>query len=222
LKVLAALPTELRVRASRLVERFFLDAAGWFRGAEPVPHLSTLAEAVWESRRVTIDYERGDQRVGRVLEPLGLVLKAGTWYTVAMVDGQPRTYRISRVTAATLSDDHFERPRGFDLAAFWAESSAAYERELQRLLVVVRVAPNRIGSLADFVGGKAVEDAEVLDEPDPDGWTRLRLRVDWPEEAPGRLLGLGGDLEVLEPVEVRERLVALARGAVARHATQPG
>jgi predicted DNA-binding transcriptional regulator YafY len=223
LKVLAALPTELRVRASRLVERFYLDAAGWFHGAEPVPHLSTLAEAVWESRRVTIDYERGDQRVGRVLEPLGLVLKAGTWYTVAMVDdGQPRTYRVSRVTAATLSDEHFERPRAFDLAAFWAESSAAYERELQRLTVVVRVAPNRIGSLADFVGGKAVEDAEVLDEPDPDGWTRLRLRVDWPEEAPGRLLGLGGELEVLEPIEVRDRLVALARGAVARHATSPG
>jgi predicted DNA-binding transcriptional regulator YafY len=222
LKVLAALPTELRVRASRLVERFYLDAAGWFRGAEPVPHLSTLAEAVWESRRVTIDYERGDQRVGRVLEPLGLVLKAGTWYTVAGVDGQPRTYRVSRVTAATLSDDHFERPRGFDLAAFWAESSAAYERELERLTVVVRVPRNRIGSLADFVGGKAVEGAEVLDEPDPDGWTRLRLRVDWPEEAPGRLLGLGGDLEVLEPVEVRERLVELARGAITRHATPRG
>lgn len=219
LKVLAALPSELRARASRLVERFLLDAAGWFHGAEPVPHLSTLAEGVWESLRVTIDYERGDQRVGRVLEPLGLVLKAGTWYTVAMVDGQARTYRISRVTGATLSDQHFDRPPGFDLAAFWADSSAAYERELTRLPVVVRVAPDRIGSLADFVGGTAVADAEVLDEPDPDGWTRLRLRVDWPDEAAGRLLGLGGDLEVLEPAEVRERLVALASGAVARHAT---
>jgi predicted DNA-binding transcriptional regulator YafY len=186
-----------------------------------VPHLSTLAEAVWEARRVTIDYERGDQRVGRVLEPLGLVLKAGIWYTVAMVEGEPRTYRVSRVTAAALSDEHFDRPPHFDLAAFWAESSAAYERELTRLPVVVRVAPGRIDSLADFVGGRAVAEAEIIDEPDPDGWTRLRLRVDWPEEAPGRLLGLGGDLEVLEPVEVRERLVALASGAVARHATLP-
>jgi len=37
LKVLAALPPELRVRASRLVERFYLDAAAWFRLDEPVP-----------------------------------------------------------------------------------------------------------------------------------------------------------------------------------------
>src|SRR5215210_3798976 len=34
LKVLAALPPELRARASRLVERFHLDAAAWFRADE--------------------------------------------------------------------------------------------------------------------------------------------------------------------------------------------
>src|SRR3954464_8414180 len=65
LKVLAALPSELRSRASRLVERFHLDAAGWCQASEPVPHLSTLAEAVWETQRVRIDYERGDRLVER-------------------------------------------------------------------------------------------------------------------------------------------------------------
>ncbi|HET7520326.1 MAG TPA: YafY family protein [Candidatus Limnocylindria bacterium] len=222
LKVLAALPGELRARASRLVERFFLDAAGWFHGSEPVPHLSTLAQAVWDSRGVTIDYERGDIRVTREIQPLGLVLKAGTWYVVALFEGEPRTYRVSRVAAATLHDESFERPESFDLAGFWAESSAAYEREIERLPVTVRVRPGHIGQLADFVGGRVVERAEVLDEPDPEGWTRLRLRLDWPDEAPGRLLGMGGDLEVLDPPDVREKLVALASGAVARHATPAG
>ena len=37
LKVLAALPTELRSRASRLVERFHLDAAGWFQASAAGP-----------------------------------------------------------------------------------------------------------------------------------------------------------------------------------------
>jgi predicted DNA-binding transcriptional regulator YafY len=218
LKVLAALPGELRARASRLVERFFLDAAGWFRGAEPVPHLSTMAEAVWESRRVTIAYQRGDRRVERTLEPMGLVLKAGTWYVVAASEGQMRTYRVSRVADAALSEERFERPNGFDLAAFWAESSAAYEREVPRIELRIRLAPHRVRDLADWVGSAAVADAEVLDEPDRDGWTRLRLLVDWPEDAAGRLLGLGGDLEVLDPPAVRAQLVNLASGAVARHA----
>src|SRR5436189_2019123 len=60
LKVLAALPPELRARASRLVERFHLDAAGWFQSDEPVPHLGVLSEAVWESDRVQVRYRRGD------------------------------------------------------------------------------------------------------------------------------------------------------------------
>jgi predicted DNA-binding transcriptional regulator YafY len=221
LKVLAALPGELRARASRLVERFYLDVAGWFHDNEPVPQLATLAEAVWDARPVTIDYERGDRRVVREIGPLGLVLKAGTWYVVALFEGQPRTYRVSRVAQARVEDGHFTRPPDFDLAAFWTESSAAYEREVMRLPVIVRVAPGKLERLAEFVGWRAIEQAEALEGPDPEGWRRFRLLLDWPEEVAGRLLGIGGDLEVLDPPEVRAELVALASGAVARHAPVP-
>jgi predicted DNA-binding transcriptional regulator YafY len=217
LKVLAALPSELRVRASRLVERFYLDAAGWFRGGDSVPHLAAVAEAVWEGRRLWIEYERDDVRVERVLEPLGLVLKAGIWYAVASVEGEIRTYRLSRVTAARPLDERFERPDGFDLAAHWSESIAAYEREVPRIDVTVRVAPARLPALADLLGNQVVADAERLAEPDPDGWTRLVLRLDYPHDAPGRLLGLGRDMEVLGPPEVRARVIELADGVIERH-----
>src|SRR6186713_882531 len=46
LKVLAALPPELRSRATRLGQRFHLDAPGWFRTTEETPHLQPLASAV--------------------------------------------------------------------------------------------------------------------------------------------------------------------------------
>jgi predicted DNA-binding transcriptional regulator YafY len=218
LKVLAALPPELRARASRLVERFHLDAAAWFHAGEPVPNLPALSEAVWTTRRLRVAYERGDTSVERVLEPLGLVLKAGVWYIVAASDGQVRTYRASRVTTAELLDERFERPPSFDLATFWAESSAAYEREAPRVEVTVRIAPDRLELLADEVGARAVQAAERLDEPDPDGWLRLRLRLDWPGEVPARLLAVGADLEVLAPEETRLRVVRLARAVAARYA----
>jgi predicted DNA-binding transcriptional regulator YafY len=218
LKVLASLPSELRVRASRLVERFYLDAAGWFQASDPVPHLAAVAEAVWEGRRLWIEYERGDSRVERVLEPLGLVLKGGIWYAVASVEDGIRTYRLSRVVGARLLDESFERPPGFDLASHWAESIAAYEREIPRTEVIVRVDPQRIDLLADLVGRQAVTAAERLPDTDPDGWTRLQLRLDWTsDEAPGRLLGMGRDLEVIAPPEVRARVLDLARGVLERH-----
>jgi predicted DNA-binding transcriptional regulator YafY len=218
LKVLAALPTELRARASRLVERFHLDAAGWFQVGDVVPHLPALAEAVWESRRVVIAYERGDRVVDRTLEPLGVVLKGGIWYVVAATEGQIRTYRVARVSSVRLLDETFDRPDAFDLAGYWTESSAAYERAAPRVDVTVRVRPDLIGMLSDLVGGQSVATAERLEVADPDGWVHLRLRVDWPSEAPRRLIGMGADLEVLAPPEIRDRVVALAGEVSDRYA----
>ncbi|MFD1150012.1 helix-turn-helix transcriptional regulator, partial [Saccharothrix hoggarensis] len=90
LKVLAALPPELRSRAGRVRERFHLDAPGWFRGDEGTPHVAGIADAVWRQRRLRIRYVRWAQvEVERTVEPLGLVLKAGTWYLVARAHGRP-------------------------------------------------------------------------------------------------------------------------------------
>ncbi|MET1232170.1 MAG: YafY family protein [Candidatus Limnocylindrales bacterium] len=221
LKVLAALPPELRARASRLVERFHLDASGWFHAQEPVPCLATLSDAVWESRLVTIEYERGDRSVERRIAPLGLILKAGIWYCMASSDGQVRTYRLSRVVRATASDERFERPHGFDLASQWAESSAAYERGAPIQTVVVRIRPDRTWRLTDVVGERAMNDAERLDVADPDGWLHLRLRLSWPDEVPSLLLAVGPALEVLEPPDVRERVASAARAVADRYASGP-
>jgi predicted DNA-binding transcriptional regulator YafY len=182
-----------------------------------VPHLPLLAEAVWESRTIRVTYDRGDEQTERVLEPLGLVLKAGIWYLVARREGEVRTYRVSRIGAPELGDERFERPARFDLAAYWLESSAAWERDVPRLEVDVRVDPGYIDQLVDQIGMEAYGAAERLDGDDPAGWLRLRLRLTYPHDAPARLLGLGAHLEVLAPLEARQRVVALARGVLARH-----
>lgn len=217
LKVLAALPGELRTRASRLVERFHLDAAGWFHDADRVPHLAVLAEAVWDGRRITITYRRAGDEVERQVDPLGLVLKAGVWYLVASVDDGVRTYRAGRIRSVLRSDEPVERPADFDLAAYWTSSTEAYERETPRVEVTVRVAPGCTDRLADLVGRRAMRGAEPLDGDDPAGWRHLRLSVDWPEEVPARLLGAGDAIEVVDPPEVRAQMRALAEAALRRY-----
>ena len=216
LKVLAALPPELRARASRIVERFHLDAAGWFRSSEDVPRLPALSEAVWEERRLRIHYQRGDRSVERVVDPLGVVLKAGIWYLVAASEGQVRTYRASRMAEVEPLADHFERPPGFDLAGYWQESIAAYEREIARVEVVAVVPEDQLGALHDVVGASG--SVEVTGrfpgiETRPRR-LRVRMALDWPDEVPGRLLAMGADLEVLEPPEIRDRIIEMARAVV--------
>ena len=219
LKVLASLPPELRVRASRLVERFHLDAGEWFRRASRSPTSGALSDAVWSATRIAIDYDRGEGPTRRLLEPLGLVLKAGTWYVVAAVDGQIRTYRVSRVVAAEPTDGAVRASaRASTSPRYWAESSEAYERDVARIEVVVRVRPDRLDILRDAVGNATVDAAEYLSDPDPEGWLRLRVRLDWPDEAPLTLLRAGPWLEVLDPPEVRSRLAAAARAIADRYA----
>ncbi len=218
LKVLAALPAEMRARASRLVERFHLDATGWFQAGDSVPHLAAMAEAVWESRRMRISYRRGEDSVERVLDPLGIVLKGGIWYVVAVTDGDIRTYRARRILAAEPTGETFTRPAGFELARHWTESIAAYEREAPRIAVTLRVDPRALGLLAEQIGERTLRRAERLDGADAEGWYRLRVSADWPDEVPGKLLAVGDGIEILDPPEVRERALALARSAIERHA----
>jgi predicted DNA-binding transcriptional regulator YafY len=82
-----------------------LDMPRWFRGNEQVPHLRCLTEALRLGRRLAIEYRRGDASPGtepaRVIEPLGLVNKAGTWYLVAAAVRRPAAvFRAGRISSA--------------------------------------------------------------------------------------------------------------------------
>jgi len=222
LKVLAALPPELRARASRLTQRFHLDAPGWFRPAEPVPHLETLAAAVWEERRVTVAYRRPDRIVDRSLDPLGIVLKAGIWYLVATTDGQVRSYRVSRVEGVTVTEERFQRPPHFDLVAFWDEAIAAYQESLPQIEAILRVRSSAIDWLATSIGDPAW--ATATQQPDPAGedWVRVMLRVETIESALADLLRLGPRVEVLEPQTLRQAVIDEARAVLGAYGSGSG
>jgi WYL domain len=114
------------------------------------------------------------------------------------------------VVGATLQADPVARPADFDLAAYWAESSAAYERETPRVVVDVRVREDQAWRINQVFGRGTVAGAERVDEDGHPGTVRLLLRLGFPDEAPGMLLAVGPNLEVLGPAEVRDKLVMLA------------
>ena len=224
LKVDAALPPELRSRAVRMRERFHLDAPGWFAREEPVPHLAALSRAVWEEQRVEIRYRKREGEVKRLLDPLGLVLKAGVWYLVAL-SGRTRslrTFRVSRVVSVRSLDDEVQRPADFDLAAHWAEASEEFLGSWPTSPVLVRLREELLGHLQHLQGPRLAEAArETASEPDAEGWVTVTLQFEYVESAVYDLMRFGGDLEVLEPVDLRERLASRASEMVERYASMP-
>ena len=83
LKLLASLSPESAGRAGRIRERFHLDAPGWFHQAEPVASAGGGGRTGLEREALRVRYRRWGAEVDRDLDPLGLVLKSGTWYLVA-------------------------------------------------------------------------------------------------------------------------------------------
>jgi predicted DNA-binding transcriptional regulator YafY len=205
-KLLASLPGELQERADRAARLFHLDTRGWFREQDRVPHLPVIAAALWRGTRVDIRYSEGPKVVSRRIDPLGLVLKAGVWYLLALRRGEERVYRVSRIVSARERAEPAACPTDFDLADAWASRSAAFERTRPQIEVTVRVPQNQVRYLR---AARVVEEGERA---------TVVSHFDSLDHAFRVLLAYGALAEVLAPKELRERIAAAAAETVALYA----
>lgn len=211
LKLTAALPERARGSAQKVAARFHLDPVDWFRSADTARLLPAIAQAVWNETCVDIRYKRGAGAVTRRLRPLGLVLKAGTWYVIARVGEQTRTYRVANILDLAATDQRFERPKDFDLVRFWTTSTQAYEIGLYRADAVLRLSPQGLARL-DGLGATVQQAArDSAGPPEKDGWVRVTIPIESIDQAAVDLLRLGTDAEVLKPATLRRRLAKAAR-----------
>jgi predicted DNA-binding transcriptional regulator YafY len=218
LKLLAALPPAVQADAERIASRFHLDPVAWFRGADPLPSLQTIARAVWSDRYLKVRYRAAGETETRPrkLGPLGLVLKGGLWYLVAQSGKATRTYRVANVHDAQIADEAFARPKNFDLAAHWEQASRAYETGVYRETAEVRISPRGM-ALLELLGPYVTEAAAKHGKRDRRGWTRCTLPVESVRQGVRDLMRLGDDMEVLGPPTLRERIAEVSAAVAQRH-----
>ena len=233
LKLQAALPPELRDRTDAISERFLLDAPGWYHDGDSSPYLAAVAGAVWHQRRIEVRYRRwtAPTDVTRMLDPHGIVLKAGKWYLVASDaadtageaacrDGTAmRTYRVNHILALTDTGERFAHARGFDLAAFWASSVAGFRAGLWQGEARIRLSPAGRDRMTEMMSPAVISAAEATASPaDQRGWVTAVVPIESLIHAHQDFLRLGAEVEVLEPAELRHRLAETARSLAAIYA----
>jgi predicted DNA-binding transcriptional regulator YafY len=224
-KVMRAVPGPFQEAATAASQRILIDPQRWLRAPEPADALGELQDCVFADRRVHLGYRSSGQAAARVrtVDPYGLVCKAGVWYLVADSHGEPRLYRVSRVTSVTPSDEPARRRAGVDLAGLWAELRQQVEERPGRIPVRVRVRRSRLDMLLRICAQDvdAVETTAVTGQlsAEQDGeceWVAVRLR--FPVTTAARiLLSFGVDVEVLAPAEVRDDLGATAAAVAASY-----
>ncbi len=217
LKLSAALPDARRHDEERARQRFHLDSTWWFQDNGSVPHLPIIHQAVWQDCRLFLKYRLPFAiEVEHLVEPYGLVAKAGVWYLVYARDGI-RVHRVSDLLDARMSDQSFARSADFDLAAFWEEWCARREESRADYSVTVRVAPDFVSALPRYFGNRIRARINRAGPPDDEGWITLDLPFESLDAARERILGFGGAVEVLDPLALRMSVLDFATQIVSRY-----
>lgn len=215
LKLSASLPERQRADESRTRQRILLDSSWWFQAEQQVPCLQTIQQALWQDRRLRIKvrWEFFNTEFEQDAEPYGLVAKANICYLVYGCGGTPKVRRVSEIVEAELTPEGFTRPPEFELEAFWREWCRRYESQ-PPFCARVRVAPEALPMLAEYMGDRARGHLAQQHVPDADGWVTLDLPFESFITARTRLLGLGRAVEVLEPESLRTSLIDFAEQIV--------
>lgn len=213
-KLTQALPDPFRADAVAAAGAVSADLSRWGEAGLDRPAVAdVLEDAVVARRKVSLGYENRAHAVStRLVDPWGLVDKDGVWYLVAGTEQGRRTFRVDRVTEATVTDLAAIRPADLELSREWERVVEEVERRRSGVSATVLLAPR----LVPVVRSQFGRHCEVLEDAD-DGRARLRVSAHMALSIAERLAGWGAAVEVVEPEAVRTELARLGAELVERY-----
>ncbi len=218
-KLTRALPEPFRPHAEAATEAILVDPRGWDQtrdpggGRPPPPFLDAVQRAVVEGEQVTLGYvARNQEPSTRVVHPLGLAAKGWAWYLVADTEAGLRTFRVDRMTAVEPTGRPVVRPKGFVLAEAW--KLIAEEVDQRRMPVTARAAaaPRSLGWCRWTFGNRL-----RIGPPLDDGRIEVEVRGHNHRALAAELAPFAGEVEVVDPPEVRLELARLGSALTAAY-----
>ena len=206
-KLVRALPEPFRETAQAASTAVLVDPSPWNqRGVSPdVPHLEAVQDAVVEGRQLSLGYvDRTGAVSTRVVHPLGLAAKGSVWYLVAGTDAGLRTFRVDRISAVVSTGERAVRPADFDLTQAWQLITSEVDRRRSPVRVRACATAATI-PLCRWLFGTRLQ----IGPTGADGRVEVEIHGAHARALAGEIAGLGADVEVLEPAEVRERLARI-------------
>ena len=166
-------------------------------------YLSLIVRAIKSNHRLLIGYQKfGVEGYEKVVSPYALKLFHQRWYLLARTaDDQMRIYALDRLTKAELTTEPFTMPRGFSPKAYFAEYFGVLTIPVPMAHVVIRAydtTPDYLRTLPLHHSQREIASTDQY----ADFALDLRPTADFQ----GQLLSHGARIEVLEPLELREKM----------------
>jgi predicted DNA-binding transcriptional regulator YafY len=136
----------------------------------------------------------------RKVQPYGLVVKKEEWYLIAYCEEaeQIRTFKCERIATTQLLDEVYSIPLDFSLERHWKQQEGAFKqacKEEEIYPVMIRADKATIGPLQQL---------NVIDRIEDEDHLILIVNMYSFESACMNILGMLGQFEIVEPLELRE------------------
>lgn len=168
-----------------------------------VEFLETIIQAIRSGRRLRIDYQKfGAAGYEKTICPYALKLFHQRWYLLARTeDGQMRIYALDRTSQVELTDEDFKMPDDFSPQDYFSEYYGVLTDGTPMAHIVIRAhgkTPNYLRTLP--LHRSQCEMTSTAD------YTDFAFDLRPTADFLGQLLSHGDGIEVLEPLELRERM----------------
>lgn len=215
LKLLALLSKSRQHDSEKMRQRIHFDASDWYgTQSEDLPILHSLKDAVWRDVLIDVVYENWEGKQKHyTLAPYSLVYKAYKWYLVAYssVNSTIHIYRVSRISNVLVTSNTFERDSDFDIERYWQETSEKFIQRVPSYPVKLRVKSTAISYFKTLFVGRY----EIL-EKTPTWWT-ITVTFTVFEEARTSILGLGTEVEIIEPESLHNAILEHAKSIIKKY-----
>lgn len=215
-KVLSAMRAPARRRLAPDLEAMLqAEAIALSPGPRPFEDetvLRQVREAIVGLRQLAFDY-LGGSTPGRRREvtPLGLLFGRSNYLLAAEGQGgDPRTWRLDRLSGVTVLDRPAAPPADFSLAAFVDRSFGIYQDEVEA--VRLRVRPH---GAEEALGWRFHSTQEIT--PQPDGSVLIAFQASGMRELAWHLFSWGDKVEILGPQRLKDMMAEQLSLALAVH-----
>jgi len=201
-KVDAGMSETVRQQRRTAVETTHVDIAIRPSDNNREEYFRLIEQAISEDRRLQLDYlsiSSGETR--RIVEPYFIVFRVRAFYFVAYchLRKEFRTFRIDRIQALELLDEHFAPSRNINASDYFEGSWEIFSGTPHEIVLELK------GTAARIVRSTTHHPNEIIEELD-DGRVRYRVTVNGLEEICRWILGFGHEAVVIAPEKLQKRL----------------
>ena len=169
-------------------------------------YLQTVIEAMQKSKELIVDYQRFyGRRETFNIQPYAMKVYHQRWYVVGYIKelGGIRNIALDRTLEMNLSDISFTLPQNFNAEKYYANSIGIYvNEELKPTKVKIRA----YGKQIEFLRSLPLHRSQKEGASRYGEFCEFEYKLCLTPELSTHILAMGENVEVLEPIELREEI----------------